>query len=415
MLVEFAVANFRSIKDEVRLSLVAAADKRLADSNVAVKELAHGVRPIRLLRSAAIYGANASGKTNLLRGLRAMQDIVLSSSGNLEELPVTPFRFDPGCHTKPSWFEVVCIADNVRYQYGFSATRQEVIDEWLYSWPSGRMQVWFHRSRGATPGTSTWTLGGKLAGDRQVWRRATRARALFLSTAVMLNSEQLQPLYHWFRDCLRVIVGYREVSPRFSLQYCSESDRSDIVDFLAASDLAVTDVRIEERRSSPDAAESTDGTAVDVFLQHQPDSGEPADFDISEESDGTRKMFALAGPWIDSLSRGNVIVLDELHDNLHPELVRFLVGQFHDSAANRHGAQLIFSTHDTSILDQDLLRRDQIWLCGRDKRLETSVVPLSDFRIRDGDDNLERAYRAGRFGALPYVRRSRRSYPIQTE
>jgi hypothetical protein len=107
MLVEFAVANFRSIKDEVRLSLVAAADKRLADSNVAVKELAHGVRPIRLLRSAAIYGANASGKTNLLRGLRAMQDIVLSSSGNLEELPVTPFRFDPGCHTKPSWFEVV--------------------------------------------------------------------------------------------------------------------------------------------------------------------------------------------------------------------------------------------------------------------------------------------------------------------
>ena len=236
-----------------------------------------------------------------------MQDIVLSSSGNLEELPVTPFRFDPGCHTKPSWFEVVCIADNVRYQYGFSATRQEVIDEWLYSWPSGRMQVWFHRSRGATPGTSTWTLGGKLAGDRQVWRRATRARALFLSTAVMLNSEQLQPLYHWFRDCLRVIVGYREMSPRFSLQYCSESDRSDIVDFLAASDLAVTDVRIEERRSSPDAAESTDGTAVDVFLQHQPDSGEPADFDISEESDGTRKMFALAGPWIDSLSRGNVI------------------------------------------------------------------------------------------------------------
>ena len=119
-------------------------------------------------------------------------------------------------------------------------------------------------------------------------------------------------------------------------------------------------------------------------------------------------MFALAGPWIDSLTRGNVIVLDELHDNLHPELVRFLVGQFHDPVANRHGAQLIFSTHDTSILDRDLLRRDQIWLCGRDERLETSVLPLSDFRPRHGDENLEQAYRAGRFGALPYVRRSRR-------
>jgi len=115
VLVEFALANFRSIKEEMRLSLVASPDKRLEDSNVAVQELAHGVRPIRLLRSAAIYGANASGKTNLLRGLRAMHDIVLSSSSNLDQLPVTPFR--------PSWFEVVCIVDGVRYQYGFSATR----------------------------------------------------------------------------------------------------------------------------------------------------------------------------------------------------------------------------------------------------------------------------------------------------
>ena len=415
MLVEFALANYRSIKDEMRLSLVAGPDKRLEDSNVEVKELAHGVRPLRLLRSAAIYGANASGKTNLLRGLRAMHDIVLNSSGNLDELPVTPFRFDPLCHDKPSWFEVVCVADGVRYQYGFSATRHEVIEEWLYAWPRGRMQVWFERSRGVAPGMSSWTLGGKLTGDRQVWRRATRPQALFLSTAVALNSVQLLPLFNWFRERLRVIVGYREVSPRFSLQYCDESDRSDIVDFLAASDLAVTDIRIVESNSAPEAgaengpaATEADATTVDVLLQHQPDRGEPAEIDISEESDGTRKMFALAGPWIDSLTRGNVIVLDELHDNLHPELVRFLVGQFHDPVANRHGAQLIFATHDTSILDRDLLRRDQIWLCGRDERLESSVLPLSDFRPRPGDEDLERAYRTGRYGALPYVRRSQR-------
>jgi ABC-type transport system involved in cytochrome c biogenesis ATPase subunit len=421
MLVEFAVANFRSIKDEARLSLVASADKRLEASNLAVKQLAGRGRPIRVLRSAAIYGANASGKTNLLRGLGTMHDIVRRSSGNLDELPVTPFRFDPGCQAKPSTFEVVCIVDDVRYQYGFSATRHEVLDEWLYAWPSGKMQVWFERTRGVTPGTSTWTLGGKLTGDRQVWRRATRPRALFLSTAVALNSVQLLPLFNWFRERLVVIVGYREVSPRFSLRYCEESERSEIVDFLAASDLAVTDIRIVERGSSPDAVAENGATAalgseiredsianaVDVLLQHQPDSGEPAELDISEESDGTRKMFALAGPWLDSLTRGNVIVLDELHDNLHPELVRFLVAQFHDPAVSRHGAQLIFSTHDTSILDRNLLRRDQIWLCGRDERLETSVVPLSDFRTRHREENLEQAYRAGRFGAVPYVRRSR--------
>ena len=419
MLIEFAVSNFRSIKEEARLSLVAGPDKKLEDSNVAAKEPAHGARPIRVLRSAAIYGANASGKTNLLRGLKVMRDIVLNSSANLEELPVTPFRFDPACQSEPSWFEVVCIVDNVRYQYGFSATRHEVIDEWLYAWPSGRMQVWFERTRGVTPGTSKWTLGGKLAGDRQVWRRATRSQALFLSTAVALNSEQLSSLYNWFRERFKVIVGYRDVSPRFSIEYCDTGDRSGIVDFLTASDLAVTDIRIVDKTASSEAVENgsassgprvkMDVEAVpDVFLQHRPDGGEPTDLDMSEQSDGTRKMFALAGPWIDSLARGNVIVLDELHDNLHPELVRFLVGQFHDPAANRHDAQLIFSTHDTSILDRDLLRRDQIWLCGRDDRLQTSVVPLSDFRARRNDENLERAYRAGRFGALPYVRKSRR-------
>ena len=421
MLVEFALANYRSIKDEMRLSLVASPDRRLEDSNVEVKELAHGGRPLRLLRSAAIYGANASGKTNLLRGLRAMHDIVLNSSGNLDELPVTPFRFDPACHTKPSSFEVVCIVDNVRYQYGFSATRHEVVEEWLYAWPRRQIQVWFERSRGVTPGAYTWTLGGKLTGDRQVWRRATRPQALFLSTAVALNSTQLLPLFNWFRERLRVVVGYREVNPEYTTKYCLERDRSDVVDFLAASDLAIADIRIVQRSTTLDSAsedpsvadqeidsKQTSSTPMDVHVKHQPEGGEPAELDISEESDGTQKIFALAGPWVDSLARGNVIVLDELHDNLHPELVRFLVAQFHDPAASPYGAQLIYSTHDTSILTQDLLRRDQIWLCSRDERLETSVFPVSDFRMRDSDQDLERAYRAGRFGALPYVRRSRR-------
>ena len=421
MLVEFALANYRSIKEEMRLSLVAGPDKRLADSNVVTKELGPGVRPIRLLRSAAIYGANASGKTNLLRGLGAMHDIVVRSSGNLDELPVTPFRFDPACHTKPSWFEVVCIADNVRYQYGFSATRHEIIDEWLYAWPRRQMQSWFERSRGVAPGTSRWTFGGKLTGDRQVWRRATRPQALFLSTAVALNSTQLLPLFNWFRERLKVVVGSREVNPKYTTKYCAERNRSDVVDFLAASDLAIADIRIAQRGTAPDSASEDRSVAdeevgskqaeaipVDVLVQHRPEGGEPAEIDISEESDGTRKMFALAGPWVDSLARGNVIVLDELHDNLHPELVRFLVAQFHDPASSPFGAQLIYSTHDTSILTQDLLRRDQIWLCSRDERLETSVCSVSDFRMRRSDEDLERAYRAGRFGALPYVRRSGR-------
>ena len=422
MLIEFAVSNFRSIKEEARLSLVAGRDTKYGDSNTFVQTLGDGGQPIRLLRSAALYGANASGKTNLLLGLKAMHEIVLGSSGNLATLPVTPFRFDPAYHNQPSSFEVIFVMDTVRYQYGFSATREEVIDEWLYAWPSGRMQTWFERSRGPTPGTSKWTLGGKLTGDRQVWRRATRPQALFLSTAVALNSIQLLPIFNWFRERLRMIVGYHDVNPNFSMDYCSKHRQTDIVDFLRTADLAVTDIRIVERESPSDtvaddasspvndrnARETADARAVDVLLQHQPEGGQPAELNMAEESDGTRKMFALAAPWIDSLAGGNVIVLDELHDNLHPELVRFLVGQFHDQAVNRSGAQLIFSTHDASILDGELLRRDQVWLCGRNERLETTLFPLSDFRTGRGDENLSRAYLAGRFGAVPYVPRLRR-------
>ena len=425
MLIEFSVTNFRSIKEEACLSLVASRDKKHSDSNVVEPKLAENGRPIQLLRSAAIYGANASGKTNLLRGLQTMRDIVLNASGSLDELPVTPFRFDPECRTLPTSFEVICVADGVRYQYGFSATPHEVIDEWLYAWPSGRMQVWFERSCSETSNEPLWKLGGKLTGDREVWRRATRPQALFLSTAISLNSTQLRPLFDWFRERLHVAsVGGWDRS--FSLEYCREIDQADIIDFLTAADLAVADIRIVEKDFSPDMfpkdmpSELRDiaqniaerlaekRTVVDVFLRHQPIDGKSAELDLDEESHGTQKMFALAGPWLDSLAKGNVIVFDELHDNLHPALVRFLINRFHDPEANPYGAQLIFSTHDTSILDRDMFRPDQIWFCERNEHLETRLFPLSDFRLRRSVEDLEKAYLAGRFGALPYIRGSGR-------
>ena len=190
-----------------------------------------------------------------------------------------------------------------------------------------------------------------------------------------------------------------------------------MVDFLAAADLAVEGLRIAEKDFSPDmlpkgmppklresiAEELAGGKTVDVFLQHQPKSGARAELDLDEESHGTQKMFALAGPWLDSLAEGNVIVFDELHDHLHPELARFLVSRFHDPSANPKGAQLVFTTHDTSILDRDVFRVDQIWFCERNDRLETTIFPLSDFRARKGVENLGRAYLSGRFGALPYI------------
>ena len=410
MLIDFSVENFRSVKDQVHLTLVA--DSGQERRHTHATEVAVGsARPIALLRSAAIYGANAAGKTNLLRAFETMRRIVLHSASELEALPVTPFRFDPASEAKPTTFEMQCLAEGVRYQYGFSATRQAIVDEWLYAWPHGRLQTWFERN--ASKGLK---FGDKLSGEREVWRRATRSNALLLSTAVTLNSAQLRPLFDWFKDHLRV-AGIGGWSNGFTVECCEGQRKEEVVQFLQQADLAVSDIRLVEAAFSsepmPDGLPSamreeivrelSDAKLVRPQLSHGAPEGRTVELDLAEESDGTQKVFAMAGPWIDALEKGYVVVLDELHDQLHPTLVRFLIELFHDPSRNGKGAQLIFSTHETSILNQEVFRRDQIWFCERNAEQATTLYPLTDFRPRKGVENLERSYLAGRYGGLPYL------------
>ena len=199
MLIEFAVANYRSIKDEAVLSLLAGPGGEHREHNVHGPAMRGNVRAMPLLRSVALYGANAAGKTNVIRALRTMGTIVVNSGRVDRDLPVTPFLLDTEHKDQPTRFEIACVAEGVRYQYGFSATQDVVVGEWLHAWPRGRPQLWFERGR-AEDGAQTFEFGGKLLGDRQVWRRATRDNALFLSVAATLNSVQLRPLYDWFQD-----------------------------------------------------------------------------------------------------------------------------------------------------------------------------------------------------------------------
>ena len=415
MLIQFTVANYRSIKDAATLSLVAGPGREHREGNVRVPAMQGDARPMPLLRSAAIYGANAAGKTNLIRALGAMRQSVVDLSRTDGELPVTPFLLNAERNGQPTRFEVACVVDGVRYQYGFSATRDVVVDEWLHAWPRGRPQLWFKRHR-AEDGAPAFAFGGKLQGDREVWRRATRNNALFLSTAASLNSTQLRPLYDWFKTRLHV-AGIGGWNPAYSAQCTLGERKAAVVKFLQTADLAVSDLRVVERDITdgriphnwpPEVRDKMKKTIAkeivrSVHLVHQDPAGQPVELDLNEESDGTKKMFALAGPWIDVLEKGDVVVIDELHDHLHPMLVRHLVERFHD-AALESDAQLVFSTHDTSILSQDVFRRDQIWFCERNARHETQLVPLSDFSPRKGMENLERGYLAGRYGAVPYLR-----------
>lgn len=417
MLIEFSTANFRSLRDRQTLSLTKAKSDELVESNTFTTLAAN---KFELLRSAAIYGPNASGKSNFLLALQTMKEIILESATNLQrgdKLPVTPFRLSKATRHAPSEFEVIFIVDKVRYQYGFSATEDRIHEEWLLAYPKGQPQHWLGRVWDEQKQAYDWKLGNNLTGEKQLWQKSTRDNALFLSTAVQLNSKQLQPVYDWFNDTLRMtnISGW---SPGFSASLCEKSEKAQVMDFLRAADLNIEDIVVETepfdiKALSDDMPthvkkmfvdELKDKKLVDIKTVHKSEEGDKVTFDFEDESDGTRKLFAFAGPWTDTLANGYVLFIDELHDNLHPRLVQFLVRLFHNSETNPKNAQLVFTTHETSILNQDEFRRDQIWFCEKGEDQATTLYPLTDFSPRKGRENLELAYLSGRYGALPYVR-----------
>ncbi len=421
MLIEFSVANFRSLRERQSFSLAKAKGDELVASNTFKVQAAN---EYELLRSASIYGPNAGGKSNFLQALNTMKRIVLESATNQQrgdKLPVTPFRLSNTTLNTPSEFEVIFIVDQVRYQYGFTATAGRIHEEWLLAYPKGRPQRWFGRDWNEVKQHYDWELGGGLAGEKQLWQKSTRDNALFLSTAVQLNSEQLQPIYDWFKTTLRManVGGW---DPMFSASLCEKTEKAQVMDFLRAADLNIEDIIVEKKpfdvKALPDdmpeylksaiAGDMKDKQLVDIKTVHKGDDGKPVTFDFKDESDGTQKLFAFAGPWIDSLTHGYVLFIDELHDNLHPRLVQFLVQLFHSNETNPRNAQLVFTTHETSILNQEVFRRDQIWFCEKDKQQATVVYPLTDFSPRKGRENLELAYLSGRYGALPYVRPMRK-------
>lgn len=415
MLIEARIENFRSLRNEQQFSLVRGPGKERVDANSFTPELGEGVKSLPLLRSAAIYGPNAGGKSNLLKGLAVMQRIVMTSASSQlgDLLPVVPFLFDRKTAASPTLFEVTLIAEKARYQYGFTATRERVHEEWLYAYPKGRLQRWFNRE------DETYRFGDSFRGERDLWSRSTRPNALFLSTAMQLNSEQLRPLFAWFADKLR-FAGVGGWSPANTARMCEGGGqgKEEVLRFLRAADFSIQDVQVKRAPFDPERLpEGTpsqlrdfleyqlkDQEGLELMTSHKTRQGGVVHLPFNDESDGTQKMFSFAGPWIETLKLGRVLFMDELHDNLHPALVRFLVGLFHDTRTNPNNAQLVFTTHETSILSQELFRRDQIWFCERDAEQATSLYPLTDFSPRKGLENLERGYLSGRYGAVPYVR-----------
>ena len=415
MLVSFAVENWTCFRDRQEFSMETAG--RVADE-FAFDTAA--MRYPRLNRVAAIYGPNGSGKSRLIQALSFMRHTVIESATGAragDAIGVKPFRFDARSAGKPGCFEIAFIRDGAVYELGFSADAERVWHESLsVRPPGGRLQRWLDRTFDPRSGSYHWTFGPSLRGLRETWRKATRPDALFVSTAVQLNSDALRPIVEWFRNL--AIVGPDGIEHGFtSAGLGNDPDfRARIAAFLHQADVPVADVRVREEEfdlenmvpplprevldSLPDAKDLK--IRIPEFGLRVEGGGELAYLDLDEQSDGTQRVYSFALPWFDVIDHDRVVVVDELDRSLHPHLVRFLVGFINRTGERKmQRAQLVATVHDVTLL-QDAVDRNQVWLTEKGLDQAAWITPLSDYRPRK-NESLPRGYLGGRYGAVPNV------------
>lgn len=420
MLVEFRVGNFRSFKDEVTLSMVASADKEhLATHTVKISN------KLSLLRSAAIYGANASGKSNLFNAMAFMRNFVLNSSREsqaTEKIAVEKFRLSTETENKPSTFEIVFLMENVRYRYGFQVDEKQVHAEWFFYVPTIREATLFIREKDDIKVGPDFKEGKGLEAK-------TRANALFLSVAAQFNGEKAKKILEWFDDLMIISRIDAELYQAFTISKLADREYEEFTSkFLRVADLGIKEIQKTEKPLNEEDLPkeiplklksrimSMEGSAVvDVEAVHQKyDQHNKPVVDekfslFKSESAGTLALFGLSGPIYDTIKKGKVLIIDELTSKLHPLLTQAIIEAFHQSHYETGSdrtlpsqAQLIFVSHDTGILKNQLFRRDQIWFTQKNEYGATNLYSLEEYSIRK-DASFDKDYIMGKYGAVPFI------------
>ncbi|MEA5520136.1 ATP-binding protein [Limnoraphis robusta] len=441
MLIEFSVENYRSIREKITFSLVASEDiETLPENTFAVP----GTDEIRLLKSAVIYGPNAAGKSNLVRAMYTLKNIVRNSAtgmrGSRDKLPVEPFRLDSEYSKKPTLFELIFIYEEVRYEFGVSLDQERVYEEWLIAYFDNEQQNLYERifnpdNQELKPDYKqyNWYFGENLdlSEENRLIKNLVRRNSLFLSHAAQNSHPQLEKIYNWFGDNFNE-DQFNIFSPSFTgggyTAARSLEDnvfRKEIVNFLQKADLGISGFRVDEKFILPgekgsimmiprSSISETDRdellnkrnshVQLDIITSHKMiDSDEEREFYMVEhESKGTQRFFELIGLWFTILEKGRVLVIDEMESSLHPILSRFLVKMFNDPLINKNNAQLIFTTHDTTFLCDDLFRQDQVWFVEKEKMSITRLYSLLEFQPQE-DESLQTGYLLGRYGAIPFI------------
>jgi uncharacterized protein len=430
MIIEFSVGNFRSFKEQVTLSMVAAIlkarDQKINENNTIKVD-----DTLTLLTSAAVYGANASGKSNLITAIKFMRSFILGSSRDTqatEIIDIDNFKLSTETEDKPSHFEMVFIADGVQYRYGFDVNQERVISEWLFYVPKKREARLFIRHEKEIECSRNFKEGRDLS-------QKTRANALFLSVVAQFNGSTSLIVLSWFKR-LGIISGLNDSGYRnFTVkQFENREFREEILRIVKSMDLGIVDVHIDKPtdvktagvpvltisvEAPEELSESVQNRLEKIFgpksvhpmsiqtvhtkYDHNNKPVQQELFDLGvNESEGTQKVFFLTGPLIDTLSNGRVLLIDEMEARMHPILTREIIGLFNSLETNPKRAQLIFTTHDTNLLSKNTFRRDQIWFIEKDNKGASYLYSLAELKVRN-DASFETDYIQGRYGAIPFL------------
>ena len=419
MLIEFTTENFLSIREKISLSMLAVKQlKELEESNIHLE----GKYP--LLKSAVIYGANASGKSNVLAAMRFMKWFVMNSSKEsqvLEKIPIIKHKLYTKCKKKPSFFEIIFLIKNFKYRYGFEASENGIKTEWLFQVKRIKETPLFLRQKDAIEVMKDFNEGKNLEAK-------TRNNALFLSVVAQFNGNISTQILNWFNG-FRIISGLDDNAySHVSAKMLEDEDlREFIVSFLRKADIGIEDINVKiEKLDTSELFEYLSQKAKDKFLSQgkgdeqnvytvvtkHPIYNEKGkvigsqSLDLEgEESEGTKKFFNLIGPIIDSILYGYVFIVDELDARLHPLLTLALLKVF--NSTKNITSQFIFATHDTTLLRKKVLRRDQIWFTEKDKRGATDLYSLAEYKLPSGtvrkDASYENDYIKGKYGAIPFI------------
>ena len=411
MLKKFSVGNFLSFEDIQTFSLEA------KNSETEHSDFSFGTSKGNLLKSAIIYGANASGKSNLIKALSFFRSFTLSPATKSIEglkIKVHPFLLKEGYQNKPSHFEIEFVDGKEQYTYGFQVSKERVESEWLIKNPN--KATLFKRQ------DQKFTISPLLKGITKKEKESTRENVLFLSMLAVFNHAMAEKILSKIRK-IEILSGLeRQNTLDYSIRQFADDPkrRKAIMELMIEADFGINDVIFQKSQIPPKFVPNTPQhlkslMVSGVIFSQMPirtihkkfdEDNKPignVEFPLHHESDGTQQMFCFAGPFVDTLEEGKILIIDELDSSLHPLLCQFITKLFHSKEKNTNNAQLVFTTHDTSMLDKEFFRRDQIWFTEKDRMGASSLFSLAELKERK-EVSFSKRYLEGRYGALPYIK-----------